>query len=77
MSVDNAEHGVTFAAEAIDLFEFLRREEPTEHLVAFVEDLQNIACKAHEGAKATLSSLEDVRRGILQVGLFCKIFLSR
>ncbi|KAJ7292875.1 hypothetical protein C8J57DRAFT_8918 [Mycena rebaudengoi] len=67
MSVDNAEHGVTFAAEAIDLFEFLRREEPTEHLVAFVEDLQNIAGKAHEGAKATLSSFEDVRRGILQV----------
>jgi hypothetical protein len=76
-SVDNSEHGVTFTAEAIDLCEFLRRGEPTEHLVAFIEDLRNIACKAHEGAKATLSSFGDVRRGILQVGLFCKDFHSR
>ncbi|KAF7347938.1 hypothetical protein MVEN_01551700 [Mycena venus] len=66
-SVDSSEHGVTFTAEAIDLCEFLRREEPTEHLVAFIEDLRNIACEAHKGAKATLSSFEDVRRGILQV----------
>ncbi|KAJ6463327.1 hypothetical protein C8R45DRAFT_1025316 [Mycena sanguinolenta] len=67
MSVDSSEHGVTFTAEAIDLGEFLRREEPTEHLVAFIEDLRNIAYEAHKGAKATLKSFKDVRSGILQV----------
>jgi hypothetical protein len=64
-----AEHGITFAADAVSLCERLSWHSGTD-IQLFIDEMRNVACLAHDDAKNTFEAFSAVRHTLLQV---CKL----
>ena len=65
-SVRVAEHGIVFAADVVTLFESLS-QDPSADVRLFIEEMQEIAGRAHRDTKNTYDTFSAVRRKLNQV----------
>jgi hypothetical protein len=67
ISIKISEEGVSLAEDAFALCMFLSQDTPLESLVAFLDDMIELASKAHESVQSALDKFRSARRGLLQV----------
>ncbi|KIM75572.1 hypothetical protein PILCRDRAFT_827125 [Piloderma croceum F 1598] len=66
MSIRNSMEGVAFAEDALALCDFLSQSRPLD-LVHFIDDMIEIAGKAHMSAQDTVDKFRSARQGLVQV----------
>ena len=70
MSVKTAGDGSAFTTDAIDLCDFLLREDATpEELEEYISEMQETAKSAHEAATESSNKFRFVHRDLSQVSL--------
>jgi hypothetical protein len=67
MSIQISEEGASFAEDAFALCRFLSQDNPSESLMAFLDDMIELASKAHQSAQSTVDKFRSARRGLFQV----------
>jgi hypothetical protein len=66
MSIGNCMEGIAFAEDALALCDFLSQNRPVD-LVHFIDDMIEIAGKAHISAQNTVDKFRSARQGLFQV----------
>lgn len=75
MSIKVSEEGVSFAKDAFALCRLLSQNKPVESLVAFLDDMIDLASKAHRNAQSTVDKFRSARQGLLRVIIYCFIYI--
>jgi hypothetical protein len=67
MSIKASQAGASFAEDAISLCEAIVDEAPPDSIIAFIDDMQEVAKQARKDAEDMLEKFRSVRRGFLNV----------